>query len=116
MEDRCAAQPSNLPVVGEAPCERREIPVLATEPVAAETPRSVSEGAGYLQVAEPHDKIATDVLGDIKTSSSPVHSERPEESAVSAEASRTTEAPCVPMRNIAAAEPRAPFVVTDPPE
>ena len=45
-----------------------------------------------------------------KTSSSPVHSERPEESAVSAEATRTiVKASCMPMRNIAAAEPSAPF-------
>ena len=56
-------------------------------------------------------------LATCKTSSSPVHTERPEESAVSAEASRTTaEASCVLMHSIAAVEPSAPFAVTDPPE
>ena len=45
----------------------------------------------------------------------PVHSERLEESAVSAEASRTiAKTPFEPMRSIAAAEPSAPFAVTDP--
>ena len=43
-----------------------------------------------------------------------MHSERPEESAVSAEASRTiAETSFVSMRSIAAAEPSAPFAVTD---
>ena len=56
-------------------------------------------------------------LAMYRTLSSPVHSERPEESAVPAEASRTiAETSLVPMRSIAAAEPSAPFAVTDPSE
>ena len=52
-----------------------------------------------------------------RISSSPVHSERPEESAVSAETSHTIAKPSFePMRSIAAAEPTAPFAVADPSE
>ena len=52
-----------------------------------------------------------------KMRSSPVHSERPEESAVSADASRTiAKTSFVPMRSIAAADPSAPFAVTEPSE
>ena len=36
VENSSATQPSELPVVGKAPCERREIPVVATEPVGCD--------------------------------------------------------------------------------
>ena len=48
VEDSGAAQPSQLPVVGKAPRERREIPVIAPEPVALKPPRPVREGVGYV--------------------------------------------------------------------
>ena len=48
VKDGGAAQPSQLPVVGKAPRERREIPVIAPEPVAAKPPRPVREGVDYL--------------------------------------------------------------------
>ena len=66
VENSSAAQPSHFPVVGKAPRDRREISVIATEPVATEPPRPVREGVGYLRVAEPHDQVATDVLGDVQ--------------------------------------------------
>ena len=71
VEDGGAAQPSQLPVVDKASCERREIPVIAPEPVAAKPPLPVREGVGYLQVVEPHDKVATDVLGDVRDQQQP---------------------------------------------
>ena len=66
VENSGAAQPSQLTVVGEAPRERREIPVVAAKPVPAESPRAVREGVDYLQVTEPHDEIATGVLSDVQ--------------------------------------------------
>ena len=66
MKDCGAAQPSHLPVIGEAPRKRREIPVVAPEPVAAELPRPIREDVDHLQVAESHGKIATDVSGDVQ--------------------------------------------------
>ena len=71
VENSSDAQPSHLPVVGEAPRERCEIPVVATEPVATESPPPVREGVGYLQVAEPHDKVATGVFGDVQDQQQP---------------------------------------------
>ena len=71
VEDGRAAQASHLPVVGEAPRERREVPVVAAEPVAAEAPRPVGEGVGNLQVTEPHDEVAADVLRDVQDQQQP---------------------------------------------
>ena len=56
MENSSAAQPSHLAVVGEAPRKRREIPVVAPEPVAAELPRPIREDVDHLQVVESHGK------------------------------------------------------------
>ena len=71
MKDRDAAQPSKLPVVGEAPCKRREIPVVAPEPVATELLRPIREDVDHLQVAESHGKIATDVPDDVQDKEQP---------------------------------------------
>ena len=66
VEGGCAAQSSHLPVVGEAPRELREVPVIAAKPVTAEAPWPVGECVGNLQIVEPHGKVATDVLGDVQ--------------------------------------------------
>ena len=67
VQDSRASQASHLTVVGKAPVKRREIPDVAAELVAAEAPRPVGEGVGDLEVAETHDEVATDVLGDVAT-------------------------------------------------
>ena len=56
VQESRASQASHLPVVGEAPGKRREVPVVAAEPVAAEAPRAVCEGVGDLEVSETHDE------------------------------------------------------------
>ena len=48
VEDGRAAQASHLSVVGEAPRERHEVPIVAAEPVTTEAPRPVGEGVGNL--------------------------------------------------------------------
>ena len=71
MEDRGGAQPSQLPVVREAPRKRREIPIVAPELVAAELPRPIREDVDHLQVAEPHDEVASGVPGDVQDQEQP---------------------------------------------
>ena len=71
VEDGRTAQASQLSVVGEGPRERREVPAVAAEPVTAEAPRPVGEGVGNLQVAKPHGKVATGVLGDVQDQQQP---------------------------------------------
>ena len=71
VEDRGGAQPSQLPVVCEAPRKRREISIVAPEPVAAELPRSIREDVDHLQVAEPHDEVASDVPSDVQDQEQP---------------------------------------------
>ena len=66
MQDSRALQAGNLAVVGEAPRERREVPIVATQPVAVTAPQSVSESVGNLKVAEAHDDVATDVPGEVE--------------------------------------------------
>ena len=67
VQNSHASQAGHLAVVAETPRERREVSIVAAQPVTAEAPWPVSESVGNLKVAEAHDDVATDVPpGDVE--------------------------------------------------